>query len=56
MSKAVDGSVFCNAIYALQVEFPVHLSLGKAMLVLSLKHYLLHLTYITLIHIASVSP
>ena len=45
MSTAVDGSVFCNATYVLQVRLSVHLNLGKAMLVLSLKHYLLHLPY-----------
>ena len=45
MSTAVDGSVFCNATYVLQVQVSVHLNLGEAMLVLSLKHYLLHRPY-----------
>ena len=38
MSKAIDGSVFCNAICIPQVQVSVHLNLGEAMLVLSIKH------------------
>ena len=45
MSTAVDGSVFCNATYVPQVQLSVHLNLGRAMLVPSLKGNLLHLPY-----------